>query len=103
MTEEWQKNYEVRVSVKRDRGRPRLTFENTVSMIIDHDDPAEDMYLWRGKNIYKKRSTPFFLTTYPARDKAIAASRFTRIAVRQREISVKTYYSPYLTLETFTC
>ena len=32
---EWQKNYDGKVSGKRGRGRPRLTFENTVSYILE--------------------------------------------------------------------
>ena len=48
---EWQKNiYDGKVSGKRGRGRPRLTFENTVSKILEEGQvksmktPPEGMY-----------------------------------------------------------
>ena len=76
------KIYDGKVRGKRDRGRPRLTFENTVSKTLEEDD-VKSMKTLRGacikrlmtvgeaKEVCRDRSVwRSVLSDYPARDKA---------------------------------
>ena len=71
-----------KMSIKRDRGRPRLTFEKTVAKILE-EGYVKSMWTRRracmkrlmavdeGKEVCRDRSVwRFILSDYPARDKA---------------------------------
>ena len=76
------KIYDGKVSGKRDRGRPRLTFENTVSKILEEGYVKSMRTLRRAcmkrlmsvdeaKEVCRDRSVwRSVLSDYPARDKA---------------------------------
>ena len=76
------KIYDGKVSGKRGRGRPRLTFENTVSKILEEGDVnsmrtprracmKRFMTVDEAKEVCRDRSVwRFVFYDYPARDKA---------------------------------